>query len=804
MTQPESGFVDILARDGGKRLSHSSLLTSHTVILDQPSLVTLHDLTASVADYQRQGDDLILHLRNGSIARYQHFFTVTDGEQSELLFDDGVHPLQHVLLSSGVSAPETATSLTPTYQALASVDPLLTVQTVSESNGTLSAVGLGVLGLAGIGGGVAIANHRSGSDGHSGESASGDGRETPVIAPPETDPQTAPDSGSGSQPPSLTVSPFTGDGVLSAQERQSEQTLSGSSANIAIGSTLTVTLNAHTYQSLVASDGSWSVTFPAADLQGLPDGNNSISISFVNASGGTSTAQKTITVEPLTPIGEPPHPLLDVPFGDGVLNAAELAVQQTLTGSTGSTGSGQKVVVTLGEESYNATVDNDGRWSLSPDPYALYLMGQGESIIVVTATDGWGQQGTTRTSVIIDTSAPQITLNDISGDNVIDASESATDLTVGGSASWSEAGRTVEVLFNQQTWHAVVSSSGSWSLTIPASALQGLEDNVYRVQASLSDAAGNRTTTVRDITLVTSADTLPVLSIDPISDDNAVSYREGIYGLEMWGTSSHLPSGTPVTLDIAGKTYPGGVGDDGIWRVMLNDSELAAITDGQYTFTFSATDPNGNSTSASRDVLLLTHYTSKIGFTVDDVTPADVSTVDGQQYVTIGGTFADTFPIHLISIRVDDYPYYSATLTEDRHWSITVPLAGSNVHEGLNYIYFGTSDGAGNWVEQSDQIHIDLGSAADSSTLQLASLGLVDAPGDALVAATIAGDVASVASLVLAETSPVTLSTTEGGVWSPPTARADSGQMNEVHHTALYETTLADVLTQHQLQLQTA
>lgn len=804
MTQPASGFVDILSRDSGKLLSQSQSHTSQTVRLDQPSLVKIHAPTTSVVDYQQQGDDLILHMRDGSTVRYQHFFTATDGEQSELLFDDGVNPPQHALFSNGLSTTDAATPLTPTYQALASVDALLSAPAAAESSGTLTAVGLGLLGLAGVGGGVALASHHSSSNDSSSQSTPDNGGDTPEVVPPvsggDTPVVVPPDSGTGTGgTPSLTVAPLTGDAVLSADERQCDQTFSGTSANIAAGSTLTVSLNAHTYSTQVASDGSWSVILPAADLQALPDGSNTISISFVNASGGISTANKTITVEPLTAIGEPPHPTLDLPFGDGILNSAELATQQTLTGTTGSTGSGQKVVVTLGEESYNATVDNDGNWSLSPDSYALYLMGEGNSTIVVTATDGWGQQGSSSTPIMIDTRDPQIIMNEISGDYVIDASEKGDDLLISGSA-WGEEGRTVDVLFNDQTWHALVNSSGTWSLAIPASALQGLNDGVYRVQASLSDAAGNSTYTAHNITLATSVDTLPSLAIDPISTDDAVSYREGIYGLEMWGTSSNLPFGTVVTLDLAGKTYYGNVGSDDIWRVSINDSELAEITDGKYTFTFSATDPNGNSTSATRDVLLLSHYTSQIGFTVDDVTPADVSVVDGQEYVTIGGTFADTFPINLISIRVDDYPYYSATLTEDHHWSITVPLSGSNVHDGLNYIYFGTSDGAGNWVEQSDQIHVDLGS---SSTLQLASLGLA-AQSDVLIAATMQDDLSVVQSLALTGDSPVMLSTTENGVWSQVLPGASSEQNSDVYHAPLQESTLADVLTQQQLQLQTA
>ena len=98
MAQLNDGRVEILSRDDGTLLSQASVGVSHNVLLNQPSVVKIHGTRDVVSEFERQGNDLILHMRDGSVVRYQQFFfDDVDGDHSELVFDDGVNPPEHAL-----------------------------------------------------------------------------------------------------------------------------------------------------------------------------------------------------------------------------------------------------------------------------------------------------------------------------------------------------------------------------------------------------------------------------------------------------------------------------------------------------------------------------------------------------------------------------------------------------------------------------------------------------------------------------------------------------------------------------------
>ena len=97
MAQPSSGRVDIISRENGTLLSQNSTNASRNVLLTEPSVVRINGTRATVASFERQGDDLILHMQGGTVVRYQRFFLDENGLHSELVFDDGVNPPEHAL-----------------------------------------------------------------------------------------------------------------------------------------------------------------------------------------------------------------------------------------------------------------------------------------------------------------------------------------------------------------------------------------------------------------------------------------------------------------------------------------------------------------------------------------------------------------------------------------------------------------------------------------------------------------------------------------------------------------------------------
>ncbi|WP_345828302.1 Ig-like domain-containing protein [Erwinia sp. HDF1-3R] len=518
--------------------------------------------------------------------------------------------------------------------------------------------------------------------------------------------------------PTVKVNPFTGDRVLSSEEKHSAQILDGTSTHLDPGTTLTVGLNGNTWTTTVNSDGSWRVEIPSEVLLSLPAGQAVLSVSFANAVGGTSSANQRITVEAsLPPEATPaPHPTIDTPFGDGWLNFGEFHSDQLLTGTAGSVSAGQHVVLTINGTTFPAEVDNAGNWSLQVRLDDMDdRFNPGENEISVKATDMWGQTGSTTASFMFDITAPSLKIDTMAGDNMIDSSEINDPLIVSGTTDASEAGRTVTLIFNQQTWTTTVEEDGRWHFEFAPAVIQAIDDGHYGMKFSLSDQAGNQTTAYTSLELYGSDETLPTLTVDPISHDDALNIYEGQFGIEITGTSSHLPSGTDIEITLNGKVYEGRVGAaDGTWMAYINGDTLAALHDGKYTLNFSTLDPNGNGASATRDVWLITHSSSEPHFTVNDLTNSDVSQHDGATWVTVNGTVQSEFPIIGASLNVGDYMLYGLNFGENGQWSAEVNINDLNTH-GLNTMLFTVADIARNSFESVHQVSADIDTSTTNS-----------------------------------------------------------------------------------------
>ncbi|MDW4789103.1 Ig-like domain-containing protein, partial [Escherichia coli] len=76
--------------------------------------------------------------------------------------------------------------------------------------------------------------------------------------------------------------------------------------------------------------------------------------------------------------------------------------------------------------------------------------------------------------VTVDLAAVAISINTVSGDDVINAAEKGADLTLSGSTSGVELGQTVTVTFGGKTYTATVAGDGSWTTIVPAADLSAL------------------------------------------------------------------------------------------------------------------------------------------------------------------------------------------------------------------------------------------------------------------------------------------------------------------------------------------
>ncbi|KGQ23144.1 Ig-like domain-containing protein, partial [Gallibacterium anatis] len=108
--------------------------------------------------------------------------------------------------------------------------------------------------------------------------------------------------------------------------------------------------------------------------------------------------------------------------------------------------------------------------------------------------DKAGNKGTsTPATVEVDTIIPEISINAISSDNILNHAETHSGLEISGTTT-AEVDQVVSLLINNTKYKAVVQAGTNenvWKVTVPETVLAGLENKTYVVTAEVSDKAGN-------------------------------------------------------------------------------------------------------------------------------------------------------------------------------------------------------------------------------------------------------------------------------------------------------------------------
>lgn len=154
-----------------------------------------------------------------------------------------------------------------------------------------------------------------------------------------------------------------------------------------------------------------------------------------------------------------------------------------------------------------------------------------------------------------------ISVNTLSGDDVLNAAEAQQALTVQGSSS-AEAGQTVTVTLGGKTYTALVANDGTWTLDVPAVDLAALSQGALTVTASVNDKAGNSGQTTHTLTVDTIA---PAVTISTVADDDIVNNAEQLAGQTISGTTT-AEQGQTVTVSFNGHSYQATVAANGSGR----------------------------------------------------------------------------------------------------------------------------------------------------------------------------------------------------------------------------------------------
>lgn len=674
MAQLNDGRVDILSRDDGSILSQANAGSTKTVLLNQPSIVKVHGTREMVAEYERQGNDLILHMKDGTTVHYQKFFLDdVDGDHSELVFDDGVNPPEHALfpVTSEFADAQTAMALTPTYESLGSIEPLLLADT-GAGPGLVTAAGFGALGLVGLG---AAALGGGGGGGGGGDDGNNGGGTNPPNPPATT--------------PTLTIGTFAGDNVLSAAEKETIQLLSGTTTNVQDGQTVVIILNGVTYNATVQANGSWSVAVPVSDLQALANGSATISASVSNSAGQTATDSQIITIEAAQAVNVP-QIAIGLFAGDDVLDGAEKLTPQMVSGSTVNVEAGQIVTLSLNGKTYTTTVGPDGTWSIPVPTVDMMALASGTAMHSASVSNAAGvSASTTHVFTVLRETVPSVSITaPVSGDGYLSASEAAGTLTLSGAVSGVPAGTTVSVTLGGVSYPAVTQEGGSWTVTVPSADLQLLPQGSNLIVASITLANGtvieNSTTVTVDV--ITTA---PVVQIDLPFVDGVLSGPEIGQPQTVTGNTGVSGPNQTVSIGFNGVNYPGTVNSDGSWSVTIPAGAVGSGVEGTLPLVVSVTDPAGNPGSNTIQVTVDTAPPVLTNIAFDNT----LNATDITQPLTVTGSSAGGQSV-TVSLAGQTY---TVAVNPDGSWSVNIPASAlQQLNQGNNDLTVITTDKYGN------------------------------------------------------------------------------------------------------------
>jgi VCBS repeat-containing protein len=454
-----------------------------------------------------------------------------------------------------------------------------------------------------------------------------------------------------------------------ALSNDSTPVIAGTS-NLAPGSTVTLTVtdangSSQTFTATVQPDGSYSASVPAPLAEGAYTVGAAVSVGAASASasdgGSIDTTAPTVTVD-APALGNDATPTItgttDLPAGS--------IVSLTVTGANG------------GVQSFTATVQAGGSFSADV-PAALV---DGGYSVVALGTDAAGNTGSASDSGVIDTTPPALAVDAPALTN--DATPTitgSTDLPTGSLVTLTVTGANGAV----QSFAATVQPGGSFSADVPAALAEG----GFSVSASASDTAGN---------IANASDsgmldlTGPALTVDaPALTNDSTPTISG---------TTDLPAGSVVLLSVTGangavQTFSATVQAGGSYSAAVP----AALVEGGYSVTASATDAAGNGTSASDSgVLDLTAPTITVDAPAlgNDATPTITGTTD----LPAGSTVALT-----VTGANGAVQNFTATVQAGGSYSADVPAA---LVEGAYSVVATATDAAGNSANANDSGAVDL------------------------------------------------------------------------------------------------
>lgn len=464
--------------------------------------------------------------------------------------------------------------------------------------------------------------------------------------------------------PEITNLLVSGDNKLNEAEASRDNTVSGKVTGARENDKVFILLdNQELTSTTVGADGVFSVAVSGAALRDAVNPSVTVRVLATDEVGNETPAEssQTYVVKTLT---QPEITELSI-SDDNRLNMNDIAAtaEVAVAGKVNHANNDDVVRVLLdGAVIQESTVQN-GAFSVKVSGSLLNGATTKSVRVEVVTRDDAGNEKTAEKSQTYEISTltpPEIELNPIANDAVLDGTEAAGDVAISGSVA-ARDNDVVRVFVGEQKVNEGVVQGGTFSVNVAGSLLKDANDKTVRVEVLVSDDVGNSVLATQSGRYELAALPAPVVEITHIAgDEKILNKAESEQQVGISGTVLGAREGDAFRVLLEGVEIFAGRVSDGRFEALVDGSVLAkdgVATSGSLKVEVSASDALGQTkVGASEDtVYQIRTVMTPPTLTINDISGGYLNIEELSQYTTlITGEVENASENSTIVLKVDD------------------------------------------------------------------------------------------------------------------------------------------------------